>query len=32
MEKKKIAMIIDVRGWAFDNIALRVKEICQNMT
>ena len=26
MEKKKIAMIIDVRGWAFDNIALRVKE------
>lgn len=26
MNKKKIAMIIDVRGWAFDNIAHKIKE------
>ena len=26
MEKKKIALIIDSRGWAFDNIAHRIKE------
>lgn len=26
MKKKKIALIIDSRGWAFDNIAHRIKE------